>query len=112
MAAFPESLGAAQQDAGGYRVPPVQVQQRVSGESAGPARARGPLPLAEVAGELDRVRVRVHRGAVHRWAPISRPSAAAATPSTRLTAMLAITLPCWRSSAIRCVSSIQVEKVV
>ena len=72
----PESLGAAQQDARGDLVPPVQVQQRVGGEPA-----VGALALAEVAGELDSVLRSQLR-------PISRPSAAAATPSTRLTTTL------------------------
>ena len=98
-----EPLGAAQQDAGGDLVPPVQVEQRVGGEPA-----RRPLPLAEVTGQLDGVAVRgaavrsavapmvaVHGAAVHRAPPISRPSAAAATPRTRLTTMFATALRYW-----------------
>ncbi len=105
MAAGPEALGAAQQDARRDIMPPVQVEQRIGGEAAG----RAP-PLAEVAGELEAVRM--PSCAIHSWAPISRPSAAAATPRTRLTATLAIAATRLRSSAIRCVSSIQVENVV
>ena len=95
-----EALHAAQQDAHRHLVPPVQVEQRIGGKAA-----RGPLPLPEVAGQLQAV-------LVHSCIPISRPSAAAATPRTRLTATLATAAPCLRSSAIRCVSSIQVENVV
>jgi hypothetical protein len=47
-----ESLRAAQQDAGGDLVPPVQVEQGVGGEPA-----RGPLPFAEIAGQLGAVLV-------------------------------------------------------
>ena len=67
-----EPLGAAQQNARRDLVPPVQVEQRIGGEAV----AGGPLPLAEVAGELEAVRI--HRCAIHSCAPISRPSAAAA----------------------------------
>src|ERR1700722_15156506 len=45
---------AAQQEAGGDLVPAVQVEQRVGGEPPG-----GPVPLAEVAGELDRFLVQI-----------------------------------------------------
>src|SRR6185437_3136055 len=96
-----EALRAAQQDARGGLVLAVQVEQRVGGETV----TRDPPSLPEVAGELDRF-------FVHRCAPISRPSAAAATPSTRLTTMFATALRCWRSSVSRWVSRIQVENVV
>jgi len=56
-----ETLGPAQQDARRDLMPPVQVEQRVGGESV----ARDPAAFTEVAGELDGVLVHCG-GAVHR----------------------------------------------
>src|SRR6185312_8266983 len=95
----PEALGAAEEDAGRDRVPPVQLEQGVRDE-----RVAAALPFAEVGGQL------LVLG--HRCSPICWPSAAAATPAARLTATLSAALPCWRSSVSRWVSSIQVENVV
>ena len=96
----PEPLGAAQQDAGRDLVPPVQLDEGVRDEGA-PAS----VTFAEVAGQLQAV-------GGHSCMPIRRPSAAAATPAARLAITLTAALACWRSSASRWVSSIQVENVV
>ena len=96
----PESVDAPEQDAGRDLMARVQVDQSVSDECAATAVA-----LTEIAGQLQAV-------LVHRRIPIIRPSAAAATPSTRLAITLAATLRRWRSSASRSVSNIQVENVV
>ena len=96
----PEALGAAQQDAGGELPLLEQVQLRVGEEP--PVHA---LPLTEVGGELETV-------LVHSCIPIHRPTAAAATPATRLTARFATRCRTWRSSPSRWVSNIQVENVV
>jgi len=60
----PESLNAAQHDAGRDLVPAVQVDEGVGDECA-----VGTVALAEVAGQFDAVRV-------HCCAPITRPGAA------------------------------------
>src|SRR5881394_1517421 len=94
------AFDAAQQDAGLDPVALVHVEQRIGQEAA-----RGPFALAEVGGQLQTV-------LVHRAAPIRRPSAAAPRPSAALRTMLVINPPLAPSSPRRCVSSIQVEKVV
>ena len=96
----PEAGDATQHDAGGHRVVGVQVQQLVGEEVA-----LVPLSLTEVGGELEQV-------VGHSAPPARIPSHAMASPSTTLTAMLANAPTTWRSSARRCVSSIQVENVV
>src|SRR3954454_13793787 len=95
-----EAGDASQYDAGGPRTLAVQIELRTREKAAVTAQTFG-----EVGGQL---KVLV----VHNRPPIDRPSQAAASPSTRLTTMLATAGRIWRSSPSRWVSSIQVEKVV
>src|SRR4051812_47778210 len=91
---------AAQHDAGGHGTLPIEIEKRVGDESVVAAKTFG-----EVGGQLEIL-------VAHRRPPIDRPSHAAASPSTRLTTMLATAGRSWRSSPSRWVSSIQVENVV
>ena len=78
----------------------VEIQHRFGQE----ARARA-LAFTEVGGQLE-------VGVVHSRPAIHWPSIAAGRPSATLTTRLATAGQIWRSSVSRCVSSIQVEKVV
>src|SRR5262245_21181183 len=95
-----EAGDAAQHDAGGHRALAVEIEQRVGDKAVAAAQT-----LGEVGGQLEVL-------VAHSRPPSHMPSEAAARPSTTLTTMLATAGHSWRSSARRCVSSIQVEKVV
>ena len=95
-----EAGDSAQHDTGRHGAAAKQIQQRVGDEAVFAAQ-----PFAEVGGQLEVIHS-------HKWIPIHWPHHAAASPSARLTTMLATAGQTWRSSARRWASSIQVENVV
>src|SRR5437763_10417117 len=91
----------AKQHARSHLVPFVDVEQRI-GKEAAVGRA---ITLAEVGGQLDRVNA-------HSARPSARPRRTATNPAARLTSTFINASRASPSWAGRCVSSIQVEKVV